>query len=102
MELIDLLYTHQKSRERSNKYKAIAVVLKSHYPKIEDMDVERVADIVAEAISLDRQWRKILEDNISLRGSDYNQGKTLAQKKQIELGYTPGHEADLKRLRSIT
>ncbi len=46
-----------------------------------------MADIVGEILSLDRKWRKILEENPELRGQDYGEKEILEVEKQRELGY---------------
>lgn len=42
--------------------------------------------------SYEREWRAVLKENAHLRGSDYGDGETLEQEKQLDLGYQPGHE----------
>lgn len=44
-------------------------------------------EIVKEVNSLDREWRKILEENPELRGTDYNKKKEAVDRKLKELGY---------------
>lgn len=95
MNLEKLLKEYPTARERSNKNKAIAFLLQRKY-RI-DLPASTLTDLVAECHTLDRQWRKLLQDNPSLRGSDYDQKMELEQKKQIELGYEVGYHKDIKQ-----
>lgn len=61
-----------------------------------------MSQILIEASSLDRQWRKILAENPKLRGSDYGDKKDLEEEKMLELGYQPGIERDIKHIKKIT
>ena len=91
MELIDYLKQEPKARERKNKNRAIANVIYEKYSLDEKMfnelDKTTRADMVGEILSLDRKWRKILEENPDLRGSDYSDKTELEIEKQRELGY---------------
>lgn len=82
------LEAEPKARERGNKHRTIANLILRRYRTL-DMDKGLLADIVGEVLSTDRMWRKVLEEREDLRGSDYDEGKILAQRKQIELGYEP-------------
>lgn len=102
MELIDYLKKEPRARERKNKNRAIGNLLKSKYhSNLMDIEQSRMADIVSEVLTLDRQWRKILEENPDLRGTDYKEKVELAQKKQIELGYSPGYHQDIAKLKTL-
>lgn len=103
MELIDYLKKEPRARERKNKNRAIGNVLKNkYYNNLMGIEQARMADIVSEVLTLDRQWRKILEENPDLRGTDYKEKVELAQKKQIELGYSPGYHQDVAKLKTLT
>ena len=85
-ELKDLLEAQPRARERKNKNEAIAfLIIKNHSL---DLDRALVEKIVKEANTLDREWRKILEETPELRGSDYDEKPKLVKKKLDELGYT--------------
>ena len=97
--LKQLLETQPKARERSNKNRAIAhVILKKYNIEI---DKGMLSDIVGEVLTLDRQWRKLLEDNPELRGLDYGEGKRLAQEKVLSLGYEVGQEGNVSKLQKL-
>ena len=104
MELIDYLKENEIGRERSNKNKVIAKLAWEKYHSIEDTEdggyeilpKNHMADMVGEILSLDRKWRKILEENEDLRGTDYKEKDILEQNKMLELGYEPGYNQKLK------
>jgi hypothetical protein len=89
MNLLDYLKKEPKARERKNKNRAIGNVILEKY-HTGQYSKEVMADIVGEVLTLDRQWRKILEENPDLRGADYDEKTILEQKKMLELGYEPG------------
>ena len=82
-----LLENEPKGRLRANKNKAIAYLIRKKYQQLFQIDNNLVADIIAEASSLDRAWRQVLQENENLRGSDYAQKDELEELKQQELGY---------------
>lgn len=87
-ELVKSLLEEQpRGRERANKNKAIAYLIRKKYQQLFQIDNNLVADIIAEASSLDRAWRQVLQENENLRGSDYAQKDELEELKQQELGY---------------
>ena len=100
MSLKDLVksYLEEQSlfRERKNKDRGIVNLLINRYGLHHAIDrgeitKDRIVALVQDYASMDRAWRKTLEENLELRGSDY--GETdgtkdgLEQKKMIELGY---------------
>lgn len=107
MDLLEYLKQQPKARERKNKNRAIGNLILEKY-KLNDiayinvMSKEQASDMVGEILSLDRKWRKILEENPELRGTDYGDKEMLAQEKQIELGYLPGFHEDLRKLKTLT
>ena len=87
MDLLNLLKALPEARERKNKNRAITYVLKKRYGFLAEVDKKLVNKMVREVNTLDREWRKILQDNPELRGKDYNEKTKLEQAKQQELGY---------------
>ena len=87
MKILDYLVIEPQARERRNKNRAIANVLKTNYPELKNFDKTFLVRIIREANTLDREWRKVLQEKPELRGSDYNQKDVLEEKKLIELGY---------------
>lgn len=79
-----------QARERKNKNRAIGNLIAEKYGiYCEGYKISReiMSDIVAESNSYDRAWRKVLEDHVELRGSDYSKKSELELEKQRELGY---------------
>lgn len=103
MNLYDQVKTYLENeprfREREAKNRGIADLIIKKYNL--DIDRRMLADILAEANSMDRAWRKCLEEDETLRGNDYNEKTILETKKQIELGYTPHYHEDVKQLNLI-
>lgn len=75
-------------RERKNKNRYIAVKLERKYKT--GISVEKMMDIIFDAVTMDRGWRYILQHYPKLRGSDYGDKKVLEQSKKVELGYEGG------------
>ena len=89
-EIENILTEHEIYRERKNKNKFVARFLQKKYPnELGDISLQRLEDIVVDSGTIDRGWRKTLQDNEDLRGSDYEDKEILSQEKQIELGYEP-------------
>lgn len=84
-----------KARERSNKDHAIVNVLLSDAKfiplqilvKREEITRDQLTRFVQDYNSMDRAWRKILEERPELRGSDYENKDELEAETQAELGY---------------
>ncbi|MCK5614536.1 hypothetical protein KAR91_72395 [Candidatus Pacearchaeota archaeon] len=94
-------------RERKNKDRGIVNLLMRKHSSLDkvvrsgEIRKETIISIVQDYATLDRLWRKSLEDNENLRGEDYDNKERLSQNKQIELGYMPGHDQDVKKLKSL-
>lgn len=88
MELLTYLKQEPRARERKNKNRAIGNLVRENYGlNDKHLSKDRVADMVGEILSMDRQWRKILEENPDLRGTDYGDKTELVLEKQRSLGY---------------
>lgn len=87
-----------RCRERSFKNKALHNFLTETYPKLLEPIITRDTRLflMEETMYYDRWWRKILEREPDLRGSDYDKRKQLSESKQIELGYEVGANIRLK------
>ena len=95
------LQNEPKFRERKNKDRGIVILLILRYPTLRNMGKNTLTAVMQDYASMDRAWRKLLQENEYLRGKDYNEKEVLEQKKQIELGYTPGHHQDVKKLKTL-
>ena len=98
MKLETYLETYPQARLRSNKDSAMVNLLMKKYPVLTTIEKKTLVEMVKDYNSMDRQWRKILEDRPELRGSDYDDKERLEQKKQVELGYEVGFTRDKKTL----
>ena len=101
MELLNYLKQEPRARLRRNKNRAIGNLMSEKYESQLLLSKEMMADMVGEILSLDRKWRKILEENPELRGSDYKDKEILEQEAQIKLGYDPLYQQDLKKLKTL-
>lgn len=87
------LETQPLARERRNKNRAIGNILASKYGHesggMYELKVDKVtmADLIADAINYDRQWRQCLEKNPELRGNDYDTKHDYETIHRKELGY---------------
>lgn len=100
------------ARERVNKNKAIARVVCNENIRfgmlIEGKTIDETRankrvflEVLTDILALDRAWRKVTEENEGLRGTDYGDKEVLEQEVQLALGYTPGLEADKKKLDTL-
>lgn len=81
----EYLVAQPKARERSNKNRVIGNLMIHDYSL--EISKDKMADMVGEILNADRAWRKVLEDNKDLRGTDYADKDELELLKQQELGY---------------
>lgn len=61
-------------------------------------------DLIQFGIKFDtyrRAWDHVTKEVPELRGEDYDQGKILAQEKQISLGYEQGFHKNVQQLKKI-
>jgi len=66
-----LLKNKPEARERKNKTRAIMHLIKRKYPSMKGIDPGVFQAAIKDASSLDRAWRKLLEEEPDLRGKDY-------------------------------
>ena len=99
--LYNLIRTNRKARERYYKNRTVAFILQQKHPLLKDIKLDKLTEYIGEALTLDRQWRKIMQENEDLRGRDYDYKKIAEQKAQIELGYQSGYYSDVKTLNKI-
>ena len=82
-----------KFRERKNKDRGIVNLLMRRYGALRiavesgAIGKDTVTAIVQDYASMDRAWRKTLEEVPRLRGSDYDEKDRLEAEKMVELGY---------------
>lgn len=80
-------------RERKNKDVGIVNLLMRRHPLLKSavdngmIEKQDIVTMVQEYASMDRAWRKVLEDRPELRGSDYEMKEELEHEARLELGY---------------
>ncbi len=80
-------------RERKNKDKGIVNLLMRKYGWLDDaiksgaVSKDSVVAMVQDYASMDRAWRKVLEERPELRGSDYENKAELEHDARVQLGY---------------
>lgn len=80
-------------RERKNKDRGMVNLLMKKYSGIDQavkegiLTKDAITAIVQDYASMDRAWRKALEDNPKWRGTDYDNKDELEIRTMIELGY---------------
>ena len=97
-----VLEKEPRARERANKNKAIAFILRTEiFPEtLKGVERDKITAIVKQANTLDRAWRKVTEMHPELRGKDYSKKKQEEQEVQVALGYgdfppsSPYHHTD--------
>lgn len=62
-----------------------------------EFTIENLIEISKKYDSYRHEFDAVQKDYPNLRGQDYQDGKALAQAKQIEFGYTPGFYQDIKQ-----
>lgn len=75
------------ARERKNKDKLIAEILRVEAPELATIEKEVLIKCFKSYSTYDRAWRKVTRDNEELRGKDYNEKFHLEDEKLEELGY---------------
>lgn len=96
-DLYNFIKTNKKARERLYKNRTVAYIMQKKVPVLRDIPLDKLQNYVKEIGKLDRQWRKILEENEDLRGRDYKYKKIAEQKYQIGLGYEAGYYQDIRK-----
>ncbi len=96
-----LLENEPKARELSNRYRTVWYILYDIYHK-DVIDKQMFLEVGPMIITITREIRQLQEHNETLRGTDYEKGKILAQEKQLNLGYEPGYHARKKFINKIT
>lgn len=86
-DVLTFLRNEPRFRERKNKYRGIVTLLIAKYPFLSQFVRETIIDIFTDFATMNREWNKLLQDNIELRGNDYDEKVDLEQQAQQKLGY---------------
>jgi predicted ribosome quality control (RQC) complex YloA/Tae2 family protein len=97
----EYLKKEPRFRERAHKDRGLANLLMERYPELRDVKKETIIAAVQDYASMDRAWRQTLERQEELRGSDYHDKVRLEQEKKLDLGYVPGHDQAVKKLKTL-
>jgi len=103
-QIKQLLEREPDARERKNRSRAVWYILSMRFSKIHDTDSiskHDFQDVFPEILSIVRTINQLQQFDVTLRGGDYEDGKILSQRKQIELGYEPGFHRNVKQLKII-
>jgi hypothetical protein len=103
----EYLKSEPRFRERKEKDRGMVYLLGRRYGtlgmllKRGEISYDTMIAVIQDAYSMDRAWRQALQHNPELRGTDYEDKTILEAEKQLELGYTPGYHADIKKLKKL-
>lgn len=78
-----------RARERHLRDRAMINLILEDYPSLAEIPKDTLIVFCQQFESYARIWRKVIEENESLRGSDYETKDIVEQRKQIALGYDP-------------
>ena len=82
-----ILEDHPQARERKHRYHVIRKVMVERHPMLGEISKETMLQICRDMVKLDRDLRKVQQDNPHLRGTDYQDKHELEAIKRQELGY---------------
>lgn len=88
-QVLQYLKEEPRFRERCNKDRGICNLLIEKYHLV--ISKEMLTNVIQDANSMDRYWRKLTAENEDLRGSDYYTKRQVEERKQIALGYESGY-----------
>jgi hypothetical protein len=98
-DILDKLIADTSFRERQNRMLTIAEMLIEKYHI--NAEPSRVKAIIEDANSMDRYWRLILGERKDLQGTDYDTKRIVEEQKEIELGYSPNYERNIRTLKLL-
>lgn len=96
-QILKIVSEEEEARLTKNRLKVMYRVLKDHYPTLfRDISPHGMEAFLHTVEYTSRKVREATEDY------DQETKKRLSQKYQINLGYSPGHDRDVKILRQLT
>lgn len=91
-----------RARYLKNRDRAIVNVLLTHFPSMACIEKERLITFISSAQSYARGFRKVLEDHPEWTNEQEKFEKhVLEEKMELELGYKPGLNEDLEKLKTL-
>ncbi len=97
----ELLVNQPLARERRNRARAVWKILEIRHACTEIGKDKFLDPYFTEIQTINRLILNIQQYEPDLRGKDYADKKILEQEKMLELGYSPGHFQDVKKLSKI-
>lgn len=95
-------------RERKNRIKYLCILamrhcgLESKFKAGEGLTSDQdLSEFAIAYTSYDRAWRKVLQKNPDLRGTDFDDKQILEEEKMLELGYSPNYYKDVEQLKLL-
>lgn len=85
------LQIQPKARERSLHQRGMVNLLLEDYPELKELPKDKLVDFCHDFESYCRIWRKVVEENESLRGLDYSTKEKVEQDYMLKIGYEPGY-----------
>lgn len=101
-KVYDYCIAEPRARYIKNRSRSVVNLLLQNYPELKEIPKDKLIDFIHDAESYSRAFRQVLFDNQDLvPDSDKKIKPILEQEKQIELGYTPHYQSDIKKLKSL-
>jgi hypothetical protein len=103
----EYLETEPRARERKNRARVVWNLLEklekvlNRNQTIESMSKDFFINHFSKIQSLNRSVNRIQQLYPELRGTDYEDKEVLEQEAQLEQGYTPGFNQDIKKLNTL-
>lgn len=95
------LHTESRARERTLHQRGMVNLLLAGYPELKEIPKDKLVDFCHDFESYCRIWRKVLEENKELRGTDYDTKEVVEQEYMLKIGYEPRYNEDSKQLKMI-
>jgi len=95
----------RERRFRRNRLATLALRDLEYEQKFIDgipLTLEQLAEFASKYDSYRHEYDAVQKDYPNLQGSDYADGKILAQEKQIEFGYEANYHQDVKTLKDYS
>jgi len=99
--IFDLLSEKPEARERKNRHRVLRYFVRKDIAGAKDLTDDTIDAIVTLGNSVDRLTRMLQLEDETMRGTDWEDREQLSQQKQIDLGYVPGIERDIKKLATL-
>lgn len=105
-EVLQKLKNHESFRERRFRSKYLSILalrnlnLEAKY-KDKTLTLEELAEFATTYGSYERVWRKCLQENKDLRGTDWEDGKVLAEETMLKLNYETDYFNNIAKLKTL-